>query len=197
MSPVASLIPYAPNVQLFSDNAQKIRYFSVPNTGAPLTPSEQITYAPTNTWSFPAGTVFVKTFELQTNTSDPNSLLRLETRLLVRDTNGAVYGVTYKWRPITAMPICFPPARPNHCDHPNRQRRLHQPLVLSQPQRLFAVPHGRGQLRAGRQYPAAQRQPDLFQRRDRQPAARSQPHRTCFIPRSTKRPSPTSINSPP
>jgi hypothetical protein len=42
--------------------------------------------------------VFVKTFELQTNTSDPTSLLRLETRLLVRDTNGAVYGVTYKWR---------------------------------------------------------------------------------------------------
>ncbi len=98
MTPVASLIPYAPNVQLFSDNAQKIRYFSVPNTGAPLTPSEQITYAPTNNWSFPAGTVFVKTFELQTNTSDPTSLLRLETRLLVRDTNGAVYGVTYKWR---------------------------------------------------------------------------------------------------
>jgi hypothetical protein len=55
-------------------------------------------YAPTNTWSFPSGTVFVKTFELQTNTSDPTSLLRLETRLLVRDTNGAVYGVTYKWR---------------------------------------------------------------------------------------------------
>src|SRR5271170_2540995 len=98
MTPVASLIPYAPNVQLFSDNAQKVRYFSIPNTGAPLTPSEQIAYAPTNTWSFPAGSVFVKTFELLTNTSNPNSLLRLETRLIVRDTNGAVYGVTYKWR---------------------------------------------------------------------------------------------------
>ncbi len=98
MIPAASLIPYAPNVQLFSDNAQKVRYFSVPNTGAPYTPSEQISYAPTFTWSFPAGTVFVKTFELQTNQSDPDSLLRLETRLLVRDTNGQVYGVTYKWR---------------------------------------------------------------------------------------------------
>jgi uncharacterized repeat protein (TIGR03806 family) len=98
MVPAASLIPYAPNVQLFSDNAQKVRYFSIPNTGAPYTPSEQISYAPTFTWSFPAGTVFVKTFELQTNESDPTALLRLETRLLVRDTNGAVYGVTYKWR---------------------------------------------------------------------------------------------------
>jgi uncharacterized repeat protein (TIGR03806 family) len=98
MTPVAGLIPYAPNVQLFSDNAQKVRYFSIPNTGAPYTPSEQIAYAPTNTWSFPSGAVFVKTFELQTNASDPAALLRLETRLLVRDTNGAVYGVTYKWR---------------------------------------------------------------------------------------------------
>jgi mono/diheme cytochrome c family protein len=98
MTPVAGLISYAPNVQLFSDNAQKVRYFSIPNTGAPYSPGEQIAYAPTGTWSFPAGTVFVKTFELQTNLSNPNSLLRLETRLLVRDTNGAVYGVTYKWR---------------------------------------------------------------------------------------------------
>jgi uncharacterized repeat protein (TIGR03806 family) len=98
MDPAPSLIPYAPNVQLYSDNAQKIRYFSVPNTGVPYTPDEQISYAPTNTWSFPSGTVFVKTFELQTNLSDPASLLRLETRLLVRDANGGVYGVTYKWR---------------------------------------------------------------------------------------------------
>jgi uncharacterized repeat protein (TIGR03806 family) len=98
MAPAASLIPYTPNVALWSDGAQKVRYFSVPNSGAPYTPAEQISFAPTGTWSFPAGTVFVKTFELQTNQSDPTSLLRLETRLLVRDTNGAVYGVTYKWR---------------------------------------------------------------------------------------------------
>jgi hypothetical protein len=43
--------------------------------------------------------LFVKTFQLNTDTSNPNALRRLETRVLVRDINGAVYGVTYKWRP--------------------------------------------------------------------------------------------------
>ncbi len=109
MAPAASLIPYAPNVPLWSDGAQKVRYFSIPNSGAPYTSAQQIAFAPTFTWSFPAGTVFVKTFELLTNQSDPASLRRLETRLLVRDTNGAVYGVTYKWRPTIAMPICSIP----------------------------------------------------------------------------------------
>ena len=98
MSPAATLLPYSPNVPLWSDGAAKVRYLSIPNSGAPYTPGSQISYAPTNTWLFPAGTVFVKTFELLTNQSDPNSIRRLETRLLVRDTNGAVYGVTYKWR---------------------------------------------------------------------------------------------------
>jgi uncharacterized repeat protein (TIGR03806 family) len=98
MTPANGLIPYQPNVILWSDGAQKIRYMAVPNNGGIITPDQQIAFAPTGTWTFPAGTVFVKTFELQTNESDPNSILRLETRLLVRDINGAVYGVTYKWR---------------------------------------------------------------------------------------------------
>lgn len=99
MIPANGLIPYVPNTPLWSDSALKIRYMSVPNNGQANTPAQQIGFAPTGQWSFPSGTVFVKTFELQTNLSDPNSILRLETRLLVRDTNGAVYGVTYKWLP--------------------------------------------------------------------------------------------------
>lgn len=99
MSAASSLISYVPNTPLWSDGAVKTRYFSVPNSGAPFLSGSQVAFAPTGTWTFPAGTVFVKTFQLLTNTSDPNSLLRLETRLLVRDTNGTVYGVTYKWRP--------------------------------------------------------------------------------------------------
>lgn len=99
MQPFSGLIPYAPNTPLWSDGAVKTRYLSVPHTGNPWTPDQQISFTPTGPWTFPSGTVFVKTFELQTNQSDPNSLRRLETRLLVRDINGTVYGVTYKWRP--------------------------------------------------------------------------------------------------
>jgi len=96
----SGLIPYAPNTPLWSDAAVKSRYMAVPNNGGVITPDEQIAFLPTNTWTFPAGTVFVKNFDLivnETNASIP--LRRLETRLLVRDINGAVYGVTYKWRP--------------------------------------------------------------------------------------------------
>jgi hypothetical protein len=99
MMPGTGLIPYLPNVPLWSDGAAKIRYMSVPNNGGAPTADQQINFTPTGAWTFPAGTVFVKTFELNTDTSNTNILRRLETRLLVRDINGAVYGVTYKWRP--------------------------------------------------------------------------------------------------
>jgi uncharacterized repeat protein (TIGR03806 family) len=93
------LLTYTVNTPLWSDGAWKTRWFSLPNDGAPFTPDEQIGFATNGEWAFPAGTVFVKHFELATNDTDATLRRRLETRLLVRDTNGAVYGVTYKWRP--------------------------------------------------------------------------------------------------
>jgi uncharacterized repeat protein (TIGR03806 family) len=98
MAAMGGLVPYNVNVPLWSDSALKTRYFGVPNSGAPYTPDEQISFAPTGEWNFPAGSIFVKTFELSTNDANPALTRRLETRLIVRDTNGAVYGVTYKWR---------------------------------------------------------------------------------------------------
>jgi uncharacterized repeat protein (TIGR03806 family) len=99
LAPAAALIPYTVNVPLWSDAAIKTRWLMTPNNGAPYHAADQIGFAPAGEWSFPPGTIFVKHFELATNDSNPGLKRRLETRLLVRDTNGAVYGVTYKWRP--------------------------------------------------------------------------------------------------
>jgi len=98
-SPAPGLIPYIPNTPLWSDGASKSRYLVLPTSGGVLTPGQQITFAPAGSWTFPAGTIFVKNFDLVVNTTNATvPLHRLETRLLVRDINGGAYGVTYKWR---------------------------------------------------------------------------------------------------
>jgi len=98
-TPAGGLIPYSPNTPLWSDGALKSRYLAVPGSGGLIMPDEQIAFEPTNSWTFPAGTVFVKNFDLVVNATNANvAPRRLETRLLVRDAAGAVYGVTYKWR---------------------------------------------------------------------------------------------------
>jgi hypothetical protein len=98
--PASGLIPYVPNTPLWSDNATKSRYLALPYNGGLIPPALQIGFASTGQWTFPSGTVFVKNFDLVVDETNPNiPLRRLETRLIVRDTNGSVYGVTYKWRP--------------------------------------------------------------------------------------------------
>ncbi len=98
LAPLPGLRAYTVNSPLWSDGAVKKRWLAVPNDGTHNTAAEQIVFSPTNEWKFPAGTVFVKHFELPLN--DTNSALtqRVETRLLVVDQNAAVYGLTYKWR---------------------------------------------------------------------------------------------------
>jgi uncharacterized repeat protein (TIGR03806 family) len=89
--PSGGLIPYDIVVPFWSDGAAKSRWVAIPNA--------KIAYSPTGDWTFPRGTVFVKTFELPTDAANPVAKRRLETRLLVCDSAGGVYGVVYKWRP--------------------------------------------------------------------------------------------------
>jgi uncharacterized repeat protein (TIGR03806 family) len=91
MTPSDGLIPYDLVVAFWSDGAQKSRWVAVPEG--------KIDYSATGEWKFPACTVFVKNFDLPTDARNPELKRRLETRLLVRDSAGGVYGVTYKWRP--------------------------------------------------------------------------------------------------
>jgi uncharacterized repeat protein (TIGR03806 family) len=98
-TPAAGLIPYGLNLPMWSDGAIKSCYLAVPSNGGLITPDEQMRLHLTNSWTFPAGTVFIKNFDLTVDERNPAvPRRRLETQILVRDVNGAVYGVTYKWR---------------------------------------------------------------------------------------------------
>jgi len=91
MTPATGFVAYDVNTPLWSDGAHKQRWFAVPS-------GKTIGYAPTGEWTFPDGSVFVKNFELPIDDRDPAIKRRLETRVLVRDDLGHVYGATYKWR---------------------------------------------------------------------------------------------------
>ena len=91
LSMAPGLIPYDLIVPFWSDGATKIRYMALPR-------GTKIGFSPDGEWSFPPGTVFVKNFEIATDEAHPQNRRRLETRLLVRDDRGGVYGVDYKWR---------------------------------------------------------------------------------------------------
>src|ERR1051325_837896 len=98
LTPASGLIPYDVNTPLWSDSAIKSRWMALPNDGAPYSTNEQAGFASAGEWTFPDGTVFIKHFDLAVDETNPSLKHRLETRLLVRDTNGFAYGLTYKWR---------------------------------------------------------------------------------------------------
>lgn len=86
----SALLPYELVLPFWSDGAIKTRFAAIPDA--------KVAFSPTGEWKFPPGTVFVKTFNLPTDATNQNAKRRLETRLLVVDRSGGVYGVTYKWR---------------------------------------------------------------------------------------------------
>ena len=90
LEPARTLLPYDLVLAFWSDGAVKTRFVAIPDG--------KVAFSPSGDWTFPPGTVFVKTFELPIDAKQPHLTRRLETRLLVMDRNGGVYGVSYKWR---------------------------------------------------------------------------------------------------
>ncbi|HEY2881793.1 MAG TPA: PQQ-dependent sugar dehydrogenase, partial [Pirellulales bacterium] len=93
LRPAAGFVPYEIIQPLWSDRAVKRRWIGLPA-------GEQISGELTGTWTYPAGTVFIKQFDLPLDEREPaNSakVRRLETRIVVRSERGGVYAATYRW----------------------------------------------------------------------------------------------------
>ena len=90
LTPAPGLVPYAINQPFWSDDATKRRWFSVPGTDRFLGQGAD------GAWTAPAGTVWMKHFDMEMTQGVPSSLRRIETRFLVRNTNG-IHGLTYRW----------------------------------------------------------------------------------------------------
>jgi uncharacterized repeat protein (TIGR03806 family) len=89
LQPNPGIYNYDVNVPLWSDDAIKRRWFSIPA-------GQTIHFEPENNWTFPSGSVWIKHFDIETRLGDPSSAVRIETRVLVKNDNG-VYGLSYKW----------------------------------------------------------------------------------------------------
>ncbi len=83
--PAAGLIPYDVNALLWSDGAEKYRWFAIPDGSAIRIDEDG------NNWVFPRGSVLVKEFRIGGK--------RVETRLLVRHDDGEWAGYSYEWNP--------------------------------------------------------------------------------------------------
>lgn len=90
-------VPYEVANPLWSDGAEKKRWIILPNDGSHNTATEKIVFNEEGSWQFPAGTVFVKHFEVVPDPRHPDVVRRLETRFLICTEGGGKYGVTYKW----------------------------------------------------------------------------------------------------
>ncbi|QBG49102.1 hypothetical protein EGM51_17490 [Verrucomicrobia bacterium S94] len=111
-SDVASLTPnpgfvaYDTNADLWSDNAEKQRWFSFPD------PNDRAGWARDDNWKLPTGAVWIKHFDLRTDYREPGAWKRLETRFIVKTDDG-IYGITYKWNEAGTEAFLVPPEGTN------------------------------------------------------------------------------------
>jgi uncharacterized repeat protein (TIGR03806 family) len=90
--PVDGFVPYEVNTPLWSDGAEKRRWFGLLDTDS------IIQFDRSGNWTFPVGGIWIKHFEIELEKGNPESKRRIETRVLVKnESNSGLYGVTYRW----------------------------------------------------------------------------------------------------
>lgn len=77
-----SLVPYDVNIPLWSDGAEKSRWFAIPD-------NSQIEIDEEGNWLFPVGSILIKLFKLEGR--------NIETRFLVQEAEQVWRGYSYKW----------------------------------------------------------------------------------------------------
>lgn len=80
--PAAGVLPFEVNSPLWSDGAAKERFLALPD-------GKQVHIEPNGDWTLPVGSVLIKTFRVGGKL--------VETRFLVRHTDGDWSGYTYEW----------------------------------------------------------------------------------------------------
>lgn len=83
LAPAPGVLPYTPNLPFWSDYAIKCRWFTIPDA------SSTMTWSRDGAWTFPAGEIWVKHFDLEMTRGVSATKKRIETRVLVKDAAGA------------------------------------------------------------------------------------------------------------
>jgi uncharacterized repeat protein (TIGR03806 family) len=100
LRPSAGFVPYEPIEGFWSDGASKSRWIAIPNDGTPNTAAERINSStdPAAFWNYPNGTVLMKHFDLPVSDANPALTKKIETRFMVKGTDGIWMGFSYRWR---------------------------------------------------------------------------------------------------
>jgi len=99
--PAAGLIPYDVNSPLWSDGADKERWFAIPDDKTIAIDADQ-------DWDLPVGSVAMKTFSVGGK--------RIETRLFMRHDDGGWAGYTYEWNDAGTDAALLPAAKTKPLD---------------------------------------------------------------------------------
>jgi hypothetical protein len=93
ISDTNAIVSFEVNSPLWSDSSHKERFVSVPPGGEKIIPTD------TAKFTFPAKTVLIKNFSIDTIVGNPASRIYVETRMLVYQSNQKMWsGLSYKWR---------------------------------------------------------------------------------------------------